>query len=289
MNKGICFHFGYIYKNLNIKQQTQDIKNAGFDCVMTTADPTFNNENRTIKKQVKVLKDNGIKLSSLHMRYKAVDLPYFWQDCKIGKKLENNIIKDIKVANKYGFTCVVIHLRGEFTEVGINRLKNILTYCEKYNIPLALENLNYNGKLLDKVFKTIKRDYLKFCYDVGHNHAFDPDVDYLTKYKNKVIALHLHDNLGKDVPIEKYKKIGYNKFSITDKTKYNPDMHTLNKYGNIDWEEVALKLSKIKQPLNLDYEVLMCYRKNETAQEVLAEVYKQACKLEKTIEKYNLL
>lgn len=277
MNKGICFHFGYIYKDLNIEQQVKDIKNAGFNCIIDTADPTFKLENGTNKKRFKLFKKYGLKLSSLHMRYKKEDLPYFWQKSKIGNTIEKNIIKDVKIANKYGFTCVVVHLKGEFTQLGVNRLKNILTYCEKYNIPLALENLNYNSKLLDKVFKTIKSKYLKFCYDVGHNHAFDPEVDYLTKYKNKLITLHLHDNLGKDVPIEKYKKIGYDRLS--------PDMHTLNKYGNINWNDIALKLSKIKQPLNLDYEVLMCYRKNETATEVLQEVYKQACKLEKLIEK----
>lgn len=279
MNKGICFHFGYVYENLDIEQQVKDIKNAGFDCVIDTADPAFKHENGANKKRFKLFKKYGLKLSSLHMRYNKDELPYFWQQGKVGNKLEKNLIKDVKIAHKYDFTCVVVHVRGEWSEVGANRLKNVLKYCEKYNVPLALENLNHNGKLLDKIFKTIKSNYLKFCYDVGHNHAFDPEVDYLTKYKNKLITLHLHDNLGKDVPVEKYKKIGYEKL--------NPDMHTLNKYGNIDWDEIASKLAKIKQPLNLDYEVMMCYRKNETPQEVLKEVYKQACKLEKLIEGYK--
>lgn len=279
MNKGICFHFGYVYENLDIERQVKDLKNAGFDCVIDTADPTFKHENGANKKRFKLFNKYGLKLSSLHMRYNKDELPYFWQQCKIGNKLERNLIKDVKIAHKYGFTCVVVHIRGEWSEVGANRLKNILKYCEQLNVPLAIENLNGNSKLLDKVFKTIKSDYLKFCYDAGHNNAFDPEVDYLTKYKNKLITLHLHDNLGKDVPVEKYKKIGYEKL--------NPDMHTLNKYGNIDWEQIAFKLSKIKQPINLDYEVMMCYRKNETAQEVLREVYKQACKLEKLIEGYK--
>ena len=280
MNKGICFHFGYVYEKLNIEKQAIDIKQAGFDCVMTTADPVFNKENKSIKQQVKWLRKNDLKLSSLHMRYKKDALPYFWQDCKMGDGIEKGILKDIMIASKYGFACVVVHLFGEWSETGKQRLSKILLYCEKYNIPIAVENLNGNSILLDKVFKTFKSEYLKFCYDAGHNHAFDPEIDYLTRYKNKVIALHLHDNLGKDVPIEKYNEIGYNKLN-------NPDMHTLNKYGNIDWNDIALKLSKIKQPINLDYEVLMCYRKNETPQEVLKEVYKQACELEQMINEYR--
>ena len=54
MNKGICYHFGYVYKD--IEKQVKDIKKSGFNCVMTTADPTFNKDNRTIKKQVKLFK-----------------------------------------------------------------------------------------------------------------------------------------------------------------------------------------------------------------------------------------
>ena len=104
MNKGICFHFGYIYENLNIEQQAEDIKQTGFDCVMTTADPVFNKENKNIKQQVQVLRNNDLKLSSLHMRYKSENLPLFWKECKIGNKIEKDIIKDIKVANKYCFT-----------------------------------------------------------------------------------------------------------------------------------------------------------------------------------------
>lgn len=279
MNKGISFHFGYIYENVNIEQQVRDIKEAGFDCVIDSADPNFKHQNGGYKKRFKLLKDNGLKFSSLHMRYNSNELPKFWQKGKIGNKLEKNLIKDIKVAYKYGFTCVVVHLRGEWSEVGYNRLNNILKYSSKYNIPLALENLNNNSKLLDKIFKTIKNDYLKFCWDVGHNHAFAPEIDFYSLYKNKLIALHLHDNLGKDVSPEVYEKIGYKSNS--------PDMHTLNKYGSIDWDDIALKLSKLKNSINLDYEVLMCYRKNETAKEVLQEVYKQACELEKLIVKYK--
>ena len=100
-----------------------------------------------------------------------------------------------------------------------------------------------------------------------------------------MITVHLHDNLGSEVADEKYKKMGYkNTYPAGEVKTYNPDMHTLNKYGNINWEEVAKRLATIKRPINLDYEVLMCYRKNETPQEVLKEVYKQACKLEKLIE-----
>ena len=287
MNKGISFHFGFIYKD--IEDQVKAIKEAGFDCVMTNPDPSMNKENGSIRRQVKLFKKQGLKLSSLHSRYRRVELPHFFMDDEIGDKLERNLIKDVKIAHKYGFKCVVVHLKGETNQIGFNRLKRILKLCEKFNLSLALENLSNNAKTLEETYKAVKSDYLKFCWDVGHNNAFTPEIDFATIYKDKLITLHLHDNLGSNVSDEKYRAIGYKNIYPSGEGKtFNPDMHTLNKYGNLNWEEVAKKLSKIEHELSLDYEVLMCYRKNETAEEVLKEVYSQACELESLINKYKV-
>ena len=272
MNKGICFHFGYVYDD--IEQQVKDIKKAGFDCVITNADERMDFENGTIKEQVKLFKQHDLELSSLHMRYVRSELPNFWHKNRIGAMMEKNLKKDIKLARKYGFKCVVVHLRGEPNEVGFNRLRRILKLCEKVNVPLAVENIgDYN--CFSKTFKNVDSEYLKFCYDSGHNHAFDPQIDYLKQYGNKLIALHLHDNLGPNPTAKQLKGLTFKKQSL--------DMHTLNKYGNINWAEIAKKLAKIKNDVSLDYEVMMIYRKNETAKEVLSEVFSQACELENMI------
>ena len=286
MNKGICFHFGYVYKSK--KQQVKEIKAAGLNCVMDTADSKFKFQNGGFAKRIKLFKKFGLQLSSLHSKYVRDELPYFWKEGKVGNKIEKNLIKDVITAYKYGFTCVVVHLKGEASQIGFCRLRRILNVCEKLNMPLALENLSNNSKLLENTFANVKSEYLKFCWDVGHNHCFTPNIDFMSLYSDKLIALHLHDNLGYGVSDEQYKKIGYtHNFPIQEGRNFNPDMHTLNKYGTIDWQQVAQKLAKINRPLNLDFEVLMCYRKKETPQQVLAEVYKQACKLEKLIEKYK--
>ena len=278
MNKGICFHFGYLYKSK--EQQAEDIKAAGFNCVIHTADPKFNNENGNFNKSVKLIKRNNLTLSSLHARYEKKELPHFFMDDEIGERLEKDLIKDVKFAFKYGFNCVVVHLSGEANQIGFCRLRRVLDVCEKLNVSLALENLSNNANLLEQVFKNVKSDYLKFCWDVGHNHCFTPEIDFASIYKDKLVALHLHDNLGKDVPMVKYAEIEYDSI--------NPDMHTLNKYGNIDWQMVAKKIADLNRPINLDYEVLMCYRKDETPKQVLEEVYEQACELELLIEKYKM-
>lgn len=255
--KGISFYFGY---NTNYKERANLIKKAGFECVMTTADPRYNKQNGTIRKQVKVLEKAGLKLSSLHMTYLGSELPNFFLDNKIGNKLEKRIIKDLHIAKKYGFTCVVVHIEGEESSIGYNRIERILEVCKKVDVPIAVENLDTNQSLFVSIFEKYGNNpYLKFCYDCGHNHCFDPEFDYLSKYGDKLICLHLHDNKG------------------------DKDSHTLNKYGNIDWDALAVKLSKCNS-VNLDYELLMYKKSDEKQEEILSECFNQAVYLENKIQ-----
>lgn len=275
MQKGISFYYGF---NTDAKTRAQNIKNAGFDCIITSPDPRFNKQNGTLKKQVGYFKKFGIKHSSLHMQYSTNLLPYFWQDCKLGNKLEKTLKKDVLIAKKYGFKCVVVHLSGTPNQIGYNRLNRVLKVCEKVNIPLAIENIN-DPNCFFKTFENIKNDYLLFCYDSGHNNAFDPETDYLTLFADKLICLHLHDNYGKDATEEQLKKVNVIPFNL--------DMHTINKYGTINWNIIAKKLANVPREINLDYEILMRARTTETEQDVLQIVYKQACQLEAMIQKYK--
>ena len=58
MNKGISFYFGY---QIECKKRAKMIKDAGFDCVITSADKSFNKQNGSIKKQIKVFKKSWVK------------------------------------------------------------------------------------------------------------------------------------------------------------------------------------------------------------------------------------
>ncbi|MBO5394983.1 MAG: sugar phosphate isomerase/epimerase [Clostridia bacterium] len=258
MKKGITLFFGF---NSPVEERIKRIKAKGFDCVITSADPRFNHQNGNIKKQVKLLTKHGLELSSLHMRYLKDELPYFWLEGKRGEKIKKDLIKDVKIAKKYGFTCVVVHCRGQYSKVGEQRLREVLKVCEKYDMPLAIENL-LSSAIFNDVFQNIQHPYLKFCYDSGHDNCDKCDFDYFKLYGDKLITLHLHDNDG------------------------TSDQHTLNCVGSIDWKRVAKNIKKYNPTINLDYEII--YLKNAqhfTEEEVLDEVKKQADELEKMIEK----
>ena len=257
MNKGISFYFGY---KISPQERAKLIHDYGFDTIITNADPKFNYQNGTLRKQMKIFKKYDLKPPSLHQQYNLEDLHYFWEEGAKGEELKKRLIKDVKLAHKYNFTCVVVHLDGKWSEIGRQRLLDVLKVCHKYNKPLAIENIHCQ-KLFVKVFDEIQDDMLRFCYDSGHNNTFDKDFDYLEKYGDKLITLHLHDNDG------------------------SSDMHTLNKFGNINWKRIGEKIAKHKNQLfSLDYEIFMSRTKQDIkAEECLKEVKKQADELESII------
>ena len=260
MYKGISFYFGYC---IDPKKRAKMIKDAGYDCVITNADPWFDSQNGKISKQIKRFKKNGIKLSSLHMRYLKSELPYFFKKGKIGDKIERNLVKDVKLAAKYGFKCVVVHLGGEPNEVGFKRIERVLKVCEKLNMPLAFENLK-DDTAFHCVMKEFQHPLVKFCYDAGHNNAFHPEVDYLKLYGDRLICVHLHDNDG------------------------TCDAHGLNRFGTINWKSLAKKLAKTDLQV-LDYELMPRDDHGMSALETLSECFSQAVELEKMIEKEKVL
>lgn len=256
MDKGISVYFGF---SSPIEERIKKIKEAGFDSVIANADPRFDYQNGSIKEQMKLCKKYGLKLSSLHARYLNSELKYFFENGKIGDKLEKNLIKDIKIAHKYGFRCVVAHMDGENNPIGLERLKRVLHYARKYKIPLAIENIHANNSL-DYIFENLEDEYLKFCFDSGHEHTFSPNRSLLNEYGEKLVTLHLHDNDG------------------------TADQHTLNQFGSIDWKKLAKMLAKCT-PVSLDYELLLySVPNNLTEDEALKLCYQNAVELEKMIE-----
>ena len=252
MNKGIRFYFGY---NIDKKLRAKLISSAGFNNIITSDDKKYKKTNGSLKFQVKQAKKYGLSLSSLHMQYETNDLPNFWKEGKKGEKLKKILLKDVKNAKKYGFTCVVVHLVGEYSIFGEKRLLEVLDFCKKLNIPLAIENIG-EKKLFIDVLNNISHPMLKVCFDVGHQNFIDKDFDIVKNYDDKIIALHIHNNNGVI------------------------DQHALT--GTIDWKELGKKLSNHKN-ISLDFE-LKEPLPNHTPEEYLIKAKEIADTLEQYIQ-----
>ena len=159
---------------------------------------------------------------------------------------------------------MVIHLPDDehiINDLGIQRLENIIHLAEDKNIQVAFENLN-NICNLNRVLSTFESKNVGYCYDSCHHVNYAPDDDLIKRYGNRLMSLHLQDNVGKH------------------------NQHQLPFDGSIAWAQVMKKIAHSGyqgttslEPMNWDYEHL-------SIQQFLDLAYQRAKKLDelRTIE-----
>lgn len=228
------------------------IKDAGFKNVFIQ---WYNKEWECSQEdQLKYIKKLGLNVILAHLGYQNINA--IWEEGEIGDRLTDRFINDIKVCKENGIDMVIMHVTTKFiapmhNEIGLNRIKKIVDYAKKLGVKVAFENLKIKG-YIDYIIKNIDNDNVGICYDAGHCHAHFKDEFNWGLFKNRIFAIHLHDNDGTD------------------------DQHLLPFDGNINWENVIkeLKEANYNGPVTLE----VCYREDYLSMNV-EDFYKKAYKL----------
>ena len=122
---------------------------------------------------------------------------------------------------------VVIHPTLEyynpgFIDIWLKRISKLIKHAESKNIKVAFENMELKG-YLEFILENIESNNVGICFDIGHCNLFFNGEFNTKAFKDKVFAIHLHDN---------FKKI---------------DEHNLPFDGNVDWEKT------IDQIIDMNY------------------------------------
>ncbi len=231
MKKNIFFDYGY---NSSIEEKAKLIKETGFDGVFLFADSLFEEKYAMAVKY-------GLNVETIHLPFQKV-CNLLWIDDEMqnvkAREYVETIKKWIRIASEKHIDKVVFHLSQSLTpppinKIGFERILEILSECEKYNVYLALENLRYL-EYLDETLANVKSKYLICCFDSGHANCFTKNIESydFEKYKGLIKCLHLHDNHGEN------------------------DEHLIPFMGNIDFKKVMYKLKKINYDGQLTLEII---------------------------------
>ncbi len=221
-------------ENVNIIQTIESIKKTGFKNVFVQ----WYDENweHSQIEQVEMCKKLGLNIIFAHLGYQNINS--IWEEGEIGDKEVERYKKDIKDCHENGIPMVVMHLTSKkiapmYGEIGLNRIRKIVEYAKKLNMKVAFENTKIKG-YLEYVLDNIKDDNVGICFDAGHYHVHFDDEFNFELFKNRIFAVHLHDN---------------------DKSA---DLHLLPFDGTINWEYVINKLKECNYngPITME----LCYR-----------------------------
>jgi sugar phosphate isomerase/epimerase len=257
MEVGIYTWFGFRY---SFEEIVKLIKNAGFNSVMTWWGDEYRETNGPKECQPEIIRNSGLRHENTHFPFAGINT--IWEDSLDGQEIYNRYFSYIGDCKIYEIPTAVMHVSsGEnpppYGQLGLDRFKRLIEKAEKDNITIALENLR-KPEYLDYIFKNIESDKLKFCYDCGHENCFTPNNDFLAKYGDKLIALHLHDNDG------------------------TSDQHLLPFNGTVNWNRIMIHLETLDYKGVLALEIDAQYidvSKEFTAHEYLNEAINRAYKL----------
>ena len=201
--------------------QTIDaIKEAGFENVFIQ---WYNRDwECNQSEQLEYARKQGLNIIFAHLGYQKIN--DIWNYDESGDILVEKYKKDIKTCKENNIPMVIMHLTGRedvtmYNETGLRRIQEIVDYAKELNIKVAFENTRVKG-YLEYVMQNIKNDNVGICYDAGHCHAHFNDEFNYELFKDKIFAVHLHDN---------------------DKSS---DQHLIPFDGTINWDNVVSKLKE---------------------------------------------
>lgn len=243
-------------QNVTPKETIIAIKEAGYDGVFLqwyNKDWEFSQY-----QQLELCKELNLPVVFVHLGYKGIN--NIWLDGEDGDNLVRGYLKDLDVCKSNNINMVVMHLTSksvapEPSLIGIKRFQQIIDYADNLGIRIAFENTKLFG-YLEYLFAHISNSNIGICYDSGHCHCHFDDKFNWEMFKNKIFALHLHDN---------------------DKSR---DQHLLPFDGTIDWEVLVKNLKEANYNGNVILE--SCYVEDYLKMSV-KEFYKLSLKRAKQI------
>ena len=250
-------------KDVSVIETINAIKNAGFKNVFIE----WYNKDWIItqEEQLKYIREKGLNVIFAHLGYQNIN--DLWIEGDTGNRLVDRYKNDIKICKENNIPMVVMHLTTKseapkYNETGLKRLKEIVDYAQELDIKVAFENTKIKG-YLDYVIENIDNKNVGICFDSGHYHVhFDDDLDF-TKFKDRIFAVHLHDNDKSD------------------------DLHLIPFDGTLDWEDTIRNLKKCNYsgPITME----LCYRYDYLNMSI-DDFYKKGYEIGKKLkEMFNML
>ena len=159
-------------------------------------------------------------------------------------------------------------------DFGVQNYKKVVDYAKEKGVRIAFENTEgeeYLACLMD-VFKDYEN--VGFCWDTGHEMCYNHSKDMTALYGDRLIAMHLNDNLGI--------------WDYEGKIKGWDDLHLLPFDGIADWKDIVDRLNRCGFDGILTFEMSRVSKpgrhENDAyarmdLEEYLTNVYMRACRV----------
>ncbi|MDF2543390.1 MAG: xylose isomerase [Herbinix sp.] len=248
--------FGY---EMPIKERYHLIKRAGFEGVLLWWSDGFGRDTygrNDYRNGPQIAREEGLYVENIHTPVQNQN--NLWLNNLDGEALTDCYMQCVADCAEYEIPTMVVHLPDEnytYNTLGLDRIKKITEKAEQLSVNVALENLR-NLANLTYVLDQVDSERIGFCYDCGHHYRYYPDVDLLSMYGSRLMALHMHDIGGSYA------------------------QHQLPFDGPIDWSTAMKNIAEKNYTGATAIEAMNWDYKHLSAEEFLQEAFIRAKRLE---------
>ncbi len=188
----------YIVKSatLSVGERLHMIKEAGFDYVCATSpsqlvDPGPDGFLACAARE-------GLPVDNVHLTGSGTNK--IWWPGEAGEEIIARYKKEMDIAVAAGVRLGVVHVTWghkdiTFSELGIERFKQLIDHAEKIGFTIAVEN-SVSIQHYTHVLDSFKSPHVRFCFDTGHWNEFCRDTDIYDRYNSLMRVTHINDNDG---------------------------------------------------------------------------------------------
>jgi len=253
--------FDYIGVDMPYTEHYRLFAEAGFDTVMLWHGEDFGEEMRAENRPAQA-RSYGLTIENIHAPF---DINYIWddEDSEDARETLQNFLQCIDDCADYEIPALVIHadlstFAPPICDPGLERWAALVRRAEDRSVNLAVENMLNACQVAraTKLLEVFDSPRFGYCFDIGH-HNICGDADWLTRWPNRLKALHLCDNNG------------------------IKDQHLLPFNGNIDWPAMMKQIvaTGYKGAVSLEIQI-EDDRMHEPSAEYIARAYASAVKVE---------
>lgn len=254
MKNNLCLALG-MQLDASLVEQLVLLKNAGFDAF--AFDRRKHGTSDLACELIKEGEKIGLYCEYIHAPFYGMDDIFHDDGGELSDIMLSDLYATIDDCHDFGVKYAVLHAiigmdNHNPTELGLDRLGDVINYAVKKNVNLAFENTE-GEEYLEAIFNRYGNIHnVGFCFDSGHELCYNHGNDMLGRFGKNLMVTHLNDNVG----------------MTGDELTFYDDAHLLPFDGIADWEGIAKRIHACGYNGTLSFEVISKGRPTRTENDI---------------------
>ncbi len=212
--------------SVSVEEQIPLIKEVGFQGFFATY-----TGHEPLENWARLVQKHQLEFETIHGPYQYANR--MWESGNTGDEYLEFLKDSVDACHAIAVDKFILHVTvgnhaPDISSKGLERFRSLCNYAKNQNVHICFENIEPLPHL-KAVMDYIPDPYHGFCWDIGHNLCYTPNIDMLEHYGNRLMCLHIHDNYGVTQP---------------GNIDYRDDIHLLPFDGVLDWEWFAAQLNR---------------------------------------------